>query len=275
MQVADYEIVGRFDDVEDEELYVAVPPPRLGSVEPPGDAHHPSRVLLKVVRGVTNDQAVTRATDELRIFATVASPYLVRLHDAGQEDDALFYAMDFPSLGTLRSAAHQLPLGSRLQAVAHAARGAHALHEAGVVHRTIAPARVLLHESGAKLAGLGLARFVTPGLLMNTMPGVRQIDYLDPALLRGVPASRASDVWSLGAVLHFAASGGVTLYPALPDGSPLGSVRSVLGGGQVIDPAVPEGVAALIRACIAADPAERPPTAADVADAIEQVREAA
>jgi serine/threonine protein kinase len=267
MQVADYQIIDRLEDAEDEELYAAVPPPRLGLAAP--------RVVLKVVRGVNDERAVRRATDELRIFATVASPHLVRLHDAGQEDDTLFYAMDFPTLGTLKTAAHQLPLSDRLQAVAHAARGAHALHEAGVVHRSIAPARVLLDDTGAKLAGLGLARFVTPGLVMNTMPGVRQIDYLDPALLRGSPASRASDIWSLGAVLHHAATGGLTLYPALPDGSPLGSVRSVLGGGQSVDLGIPEGTAAVIRACIATDPAERPPTAADVADAIEHVREAA
>jgi serine/threonine protein kinase len=267
LQLADYQILEPMADSEDEEIYVAVPPARLGL--------ETDRVLVKVVRGVSNDQAVKRATDELRIFATVASPYLVRLHDAGQEDDALFYAMDFPTVGTLKTPARELPLAIRLRAVAHAARGAHALHEAGVVHRTIAPSRVLLDETGAKLAGLGLARFVSPGLLMNTMPHVRQIDYLDPALLRGSPASRASDIWSLGAVLHFAASGGLSLYPVLPEGSPLGSVRQVLGGGQVIDPGIPAAIADVVRACLAADPAKRPASAAELADQIDRAEEAA
>jgi serine/threonine protein kinase len=180
--VADYQIVDSLGGWEGEAMYVAVPPARLSGC---GD-----RVLLKVISGLGNERVMKRATDELRIFAAVDSPYVVRLHDAGQDGDRLFYSMSYPALGTLARPARALSLDERLAAAADACLGAHALHEVGVVHRSITPGRVMLDEGGARLADLSLARYVATGLVTTTMPDVKEIEYVDPALLRGAPVSR-------------------------------------------------------------------------------------
>src|SRR5262249_25629823 len=105
------------------------------------------------------------------------------------------------------------------------------------------------------------------------MPDVEQIEYVDPALLRGSAPSRATDIWSLGAVLHFAASGGLSLYPDMPIGNPLASVRRVLGGAPTITDDLPEALTTTIGAAVSVNPILRPATAGDLADRIDQFRE--
>ncbi len=263
-QVADYQILAPLGGGLEEQLYAAVPPARLGlSVD---------RVAVKVVRGLTDERGLRRATDELRTFAAVHSPYVVELFDAGQDDDALFYAMEYPALGTLAAPARPLSPDERLGAVADACRGAHALHEAGIAHRNITPTRVLLHEGGAKLTDLGMARFIAAGLTVSRMPDVADVDYLDPAVIRGARPSRASDIWSLGAVLHFAMSGGRSIHPGIEGREPLAAVRQVMNEPPLIADDIPDAVVAVIRAALAPDPADRPPTADDLATRIDELR---
>ena len=261
--IADYQIVEELEGWEGEAMYVAVPPARLSGC---GD-----RVVLKVVNGLGNEHVMRRATDELRIFAAVDSPFVVRLHDAGQDGDRLFYCMDYPSLGTLEKPTRPLSLDERLAAAAAACLGAHALHEVGVVHRSITPGRVMLDDEGARLADLSLARYVSAGLVTTTMPDVKELDYVDPALLRGAPPSRGTDIWSLGAVLHFAASDGGSLYPGLPADT-LASVRHVLSVAPTLEPGLPPELAECIKATIDVDVAARPATARQLAETVERVR---
>jgi serine/threonine protein kinase len=262
--VADYRIIEPLGGGDDEQLFAAVPPPRLGLLT--------DRVAIKVVFGLSDEKGVHRATDELRIFAAVDSPFLVHLYDAGQDDDALFYAMEYPVLGTLAAPVRPLSADESLLAVACACRGAHALHEAGIAHRNITPGRVLLHEPGAKLADLGMAKFISPGLTVSRMPDVTDVEYLDPAVIRGARPSRASDIWSLGVVLHFALSGGQSIHPGSVGQEPLAAIRQALNEPPLIADEVPASVASVIRMALAADPAERPATAADLASRIEALR---
>lgn len=263
-RVADYRIVDALGGWEGEAMYVATPPARL--------AAGADRVLLKVVQGVGDERVLARATEELRIFAAVDSPYVVRVRDAGQDGDRLFYSMDYPTLGTLQTPARSLSLDERLAATANACLGAHALHEVGVVHRSITPNRVLLGDDGPQLADLSLARYFAAGLVTTTMPGVGELEYVDPAILRGANPSRRTDIWSLGAVLHFAASGGKGLYPDLP-ADPLASVRRVLTVSPTVEPSLPDRIAACIRAAVDVDPANRPATALELAETVHTLRE--
>lgn len=262
--IADYEIVGPLADGADEQLFMAVPPARLGLTA--------DRVALKLLPGLITQSQVQRATRELRIFAAVKSPYLVALYDAGQDGDKLFYAMELPPLGTLAGPAHPLSDDEKLRAVAGAARGAHALHEAGIAHRNITPSRILLHADGAKLADLGMAKFIAAGMTLTQAPSVTDIEYLDPAVLQGAPASRASDIWSLAVCLHWAMSGGQPIHPGLPEQQPLAAVRQVLNEPPVISANIPGLLADLIRASLAPDPVDRPLTAADFADSVDRLR---
>ena len=190
------------------------------------------------------------------------------LYDAGQEADTFYYAMEYHPLGSLATPARPLAREAILRAVADAARAAHDLHEAGMAHRDIKPANVMVTETGGKLADLGLVQVVAPGQTVTGMGAIGSIEYLDPSILRGERASRASDIWALGVTLHRVLTGR-SVYGELPDRDPLLAVRRVLTRPPTVDPDLHPADGAVIRACLETDPARRVRTAAEIADRIE------
>lgn len=258
--VADYRILGPAGAGATGSFYFAAPPARLGL--------DTDRVLLKVVTGVVDDAAFRRVSRELRAFASVSSPYLVRLFDAGQEGSTFYYSMEYLTLGSLASPTRPLARDEVLRAVADAARAAHDLHESGVAHRDIQPGSVLLHEDGAKLSDLGLAQVLNPNQTVTGLSGLESVEYVDPAVIAGERPSRASDIFALGATLHRALTG-EGLYGFLPPNEPLVAVRRVLTTPPTPSDKLDAGEHAIIDRCIAADPASRWRNAGALAEAID------
>ena len=151
-----------------------------------------------------------------------------------------------------------MPLSTEdvIRAVAQAARGAHALHDVGVVHNGITPDNVLLGPEHAYLANPGLAQIIAPDQDVTSLGPVGQVEYLDPLLLTGGVGSRSSDIWSIGVTLHRAVSG-QGVYGEMPH-DPLVAIRTVLTQPPVIDPSIPADLADIIQACLASDQSERP-----------------
>jgi serine/threonine protein kinase len=259
-RIADYSLLRTLGEGNYGEFYLANPPERLKV--------NSEYVAVKVLAGRTSDDAFRRATKELRLFAAVQSPYLVALFDAGQEGETFYYSMEYFPLGSLAAPTRPLSHEEVLRAVANAARAAHALHEAGIVHRDIKPGNIMLYEGGAKLSDLGLAQLVQPGLTVTGMGPIGSVEFMDPGIMRGARASRASDIWSIGVTLHRALTG-KGLYGELADNEPLLAMRKVLSAAPTIDPSLPPAAYELVTACLAPDPADRPPTAEAVADRIE------
>jgi serine/threonine protein kinase len=258
--IADYEFVRPLGLGNQGRFYLARTPARL----PIEDEY----VAVKVLEGNATQNTFRSATRELRAFATVRSPYLVRLFDAGQQGATFFYAMEYLPLGSLGTPTRQLTRLEVLRAVAQAARAAHDLHEAGLVHRDIKPENILLHKHGAKLSDLGLAQIISPGRTLSHLGPVESIEYLDPAILQGQRPGRTTDIWALGVTLHQALTG-AGVYGPLPQDDSLLAIRRVIGATPSLDPSLAPPEAALISRCLAADPKERPPTAAEVAAAVE------
>jgi serine/threonine protein kinase len=259
-RIADYTLLRTLGEGNYGEFYLAAPPPRLKL--------NAEYLAVKVLAGRTSEDAFRRATKELRLFASVQSPYLVTLFDAGQEGETFYYSMEYFPMGSLAGPSRPLTWNEVVRAVADAARAAHALHEAGIVHRDIKPGNIMVHEAGAKLSDLGLAQLVQPGLTVTGMGPIGSVEYMDPGIMRGAHASRASDIWSLGVTLHRCLTG-QGLYGVLDGDDPLLAMRKVLSTAPTIDPSLPPAAAALVSACLAPDPADRPPTALAVAEAVE------
>ena len=153
-------------------------------------------------------------------------------------------------------------------AVAAAARAAHDLHEAGIAHRDIKPANILLTDDGAKLADLGLVQVLAPGQTITGLGAIGSVEYLDPAIMRGERASRATDIWALGVTLHRVLTG-TGVYGDLPQRDPLLAVRRVLSSPPTLDPSLSDAEAELVRRCLDPDLTARYRTAAEVADALD------
>lgn len=258
--IADYRFVRPIGEGGHGAFYLAVPPQRLGVAS--------EFVTVKVLFGANNEENLRRATRELRAFAAATSPFLVNLLDAGRQDDMFFYAMEHCALGSLSRPERKLAPAEVRRAVAQASRGAHALHEVGLVHRSINPANILLHPDGARLSDLGLVQTLNPSQTMTGLGPVGAVEFMEPTLLSGGVASPASDIWSLGASLHWALVG-EGIYGPMPANDPLLAVRKVLTARPVISTELAMPDADLITRCL--DPAVegRPASAQDLAEELE------
>ncbi len=128
-----------------------------------------------------------------------------------------------------------------------------AVHAAGVLHRDVSPANVVLGGDGPVLVDFGIARFAEATTLTMTGTVMGTAGWLAPELLRDDEVSAAADIWSVGAVLAYAATG---RPPA--DGSRAEVVlRKVLDGDLDLRGLAPwlEGS---VRRCLDPDPARRP-----------------
>lgn len=253
-KIADYELVKSLGYGSHGQFFLARKPARL-----PVDAEF---VAVKVFAGTSTSDVFRRATRELKAFAAVNSQYIVSLYDAGRHDGVLYYSTEYLSGGSLADPAAPVPAPLAVRAVRDAARGVAAMHAAGMAHRGVKPGNILLGEGVAKLTDLGLAHVLMPGVSLTGIGPVDSIEYIDPALLQGAPASAAADVWSLGVTLHRVLTG-QGIYGDLPAEDGLLALRKVLTTDPELAPTLSPQAAALVEAALG--PAESRPTAEEFA----------
>ncbi len=202
---------------------------------------------------------------EGRTAARLSHPNIVPVFDAGEDlldgREVSYIVMEYVPGGDLRGlmdrrGALPQPMLARLGADVAAAL-AHA-HERGIVHRDVKPQNVLLDERGnPKLADFGIARALdsTQESRANSFLGTAA--YSSPEQLQGHKITPKSDIYSLGATLYHAATGGPPFT-----GAPI-----EVANQQVLKrPAPPRergasmgvGLETLILHCLAKDPGERP-----------------
>jgi serine/threonine-protein kinase len=165
-------------------------------------------VALKIIKAefAADDQYRQRFLHEARAAATVDHPHLIGVIDAGEAGGRQFLAMHLASGQSLdKRIAESGPLSAQeTVCLAEEIGGAlDALHAAGVVHRDVKPANILLREgeAGAALTDFGLAKGTGYADLTADGQVVGSLDYLAPERIRGEQAVPASDMYALGCVL--------------------------------------------------------------------------
>lgn len=262
--LGDYTDLRPFSEGGHGRFYLATPPARLGLSE---------SVVVKVVAGA-KEAGFRRFTRELKLFSRVNSPHLVHLYDAGQTEDSFFYSMEWCKAGTLAEPATEMSRPAKIHAVADAARAAHDLHEAGIAHRDLRPGNVLLRGDGSACLGdLGLAQLGSGSV--TSMAPLASIGFVDPKLITGDTASRASDIYSLGAILHWVLTG-KHIHPGIEGVDPMMAVRSVLRQPPHIErELLSADEADLILACTSANGEQRPQTALELASLLDSLSQSA
>ena len=266
-RIADYQTTEALGNGSHGQVHKAVPPERLGL--------GPETVALKLFDRATDSAEYERVVAEAKVYAAAARdcPQLAPLYDVGRHGERLFMAMALYPEGSLAARARYLTKPQVVRVVADAARGAHALHEAGLVHREIKPANVFLtSDGGGVLADLGLAHVVSPGQTVTGV-GVGALETMEPGLVRGETSARASDIWSLGATMHWALTGrGV--FSDLPDSNLIAVLRHIMTATPTIaDNGIPTEVRQVLQRCLAQDRMERYGTVQALAEDLDTIVE--
>ncbi|MPZ88560.1 MAG: protein kinase [Nitriliruptorales bacterium] len=260
-RIADYKTLQPLGSGAHGEVWVARPPARLGL---PVD-----QVAVKILNLPVSQPEFAATLAELRIYARIESPYLITVYDVGCWNDRLYLSMEYFPLGSLAGPADDLGPSQRCRAISAAARGAHELHEAGIVHRGIKPSNILLMEDGAKLGEPSVVHLLAPGKTFTGTGSTGEVEFVEPGMVRGERPGRGTDVWSLGICLHHTLSG-ASVYRDLPDGSLLTLLRHIVASPPQLDPGLHPNHDEIVRRCVALDRADRYPTALALAEAIEQ-----
>jgi len=224
-------------------------------------------VALKVLkRQLSGDGAYeARFRHEARAAREVEHGHLVPIVDAGEIDGRHYLAAKFLGGGTLQDrldARGRLPLADTLRLASEIGGGLDALHAPGLVHRDVKPSNIMLDEEGsAALTDFGLAKgpaytvLTKPGMVMGT------VDYIAPELIRGEPASPASDLYALGCVVFECLAGSAPFES--------GSIFETVTAHLEAEPRnpcagrddAPPGLSEAVLYALAKEPGERPRTA--------------
>jgi serine/threonine protein kinase len=257
--IADYEFVRALGGGTYGQVFLARTPDRLR-----GDAQITDEmVAVKVLAGEATPDTFATAVRQLGAVTLVGSPYLVRLYDGGMQDGVVYYATEYLPDGSLADPQSPVDDAGLLAAVVDAASGLAALHAAGIVHRDIKPGNVLLRPGGGKLADLGLAHLLLPGVTVTGLGSARSIEYIDPAVLAGDAHEAVHDVWSLGVTLHRAFTGAGIFGEELDADDPLAAVRVAVSAPPRVADGLPADIARIVGECVG--PVADRPSAADLA----------
>lgn len=163
-------------------------------------------VAVKVVRheGAGDAGFAERFRAEARNCAGLQHPNIVTVHDFGEEDGGAYLVMELVEGQPLSAIIRErgpLGAGEVTAILVQAAMALQAAHDAGVVHRDVKPANIVVDGEGyARLADFGISRALGEAPLTMTGEVLGTAHYLSPEQVQGQPAGPASDVYSLAVV---------------------------------------------------------------------------
>jgi serine/threonine-protein kinase len=232
-----------------------------------------SLAALKVLRDPTRGRLVQRFVRETHALGRLDHPNIVRLLDYGEESAQPYYVMDFVTGKSFEDALKDsaMPLRQRIKIMSEIARGVAHAHGKGVIHRDLKPQNVILDEAGVpKVTDFGLARITDDedqGGTKVTLAGaaIGTPGYMSPEQFRGRRTDARTDVYALG----------VMLYECVQRRLPFEVTKDLHQLGiDVVEKAPPPPstdpmLSATILRALEKDPANRHPTALELARDLE------
>jgi len=215
-------------------------------------------VAVKVVHPhlARDPEFSSRFKREVAAAQAVNGAYASPVVAAGPDDDPPWLATAFvpgPPLQDMVADAGPLPEPAVWRLIAGLAEALRAIHGSGLVHRDLKPANVLMAQDGPRVIDFGIARPLDSTVLTAAESVLGTPSYMSPEQARGEKIGPASDMFSLGGVAYFAATGN----------APFGDAQAAVLLYRIVyteadlEP-VPPGLRALIAACLSKDSTVRP-----------------
>jgi hypothetical protein len=235
-------------------------------------------VAIKVMAAelATSAAARRRFTREARAAAAITHDHVVTIHAVEEGPGLPYLVMQYVAGVSLQDRLDRtgpLPLAEVLRIGMQVVGGLAAAHAQGLVHRDVKPANILL-ENGVervKLTDFGLARAADDASLTQSGAVAGTPSFMSPEQAEGKPVDHRSDLFSLGGVLYAMCTG----RPPFRAGSSMGVLKRVCEDTPTpireINPEVPDWLVAVVEKLHAKDPADRFPSAAEVAGLLGQL----
>jgi serine/threonine-protein kinase len=234
-------------------------------------------VAIKVLAPhlASSGAARQRFAREARAAATVVHDNVVAIHSVDASGRLPYFVMPYIRGCSLQKRIDRdgpLPLADTLRVAMQVASGLAAAHAQGLVHRDIKPANILLEEGVERLAitDFGLARAADDASLTRTGVIAGTPQYMSPEQACGEAVDERSDLFSLGSVIYAMCAG----RPPFRAETSYGVLRRI-GEGEPrplreVNPQTPDWLARLVDKLHRKDPADRFPTAEEVARLLAQ-----
>jgi tRNA A-37 threonylcarbamoyl transferase component Bud32 len=205
-----------------------------------------------------------RFAREVDVYRRVRGLYVATLIDADADGESLWLATRYIEASLRQQVVEHGPLarGDVLSLGAGVAETVGSVHAAGLVHRGLEPSGVVLADDGPHVVGLDLARAADVSALTGTGVLVGTFEYLSPEQARGEMATAASDVFALGGILHFAATG----RPPFGTGHPAAVIQRIRDCRADLTGIGDDRLRRLTAACLVGEPAARPTLAEVIAE---------
>ncbi|WIY07382.1 serine/threonine-protein kinase [Amycolatopsis mongoliensis] len=203
------------------------------------------------------EEAKNRAMREARIAARLQHSHAITVFAVLEEEDRPWLVMEYLPSKSFAVLIQDEPasVDDAIRVGAQISSALAGAHRAGIVHRDVKPANILVSEDGtAKITDFGISRAIGDVKLTATGEIAGTPAYLAPEVARGEDADFAADVFSLGA----------TLYAAVEGKPPYGTADNPIAllykasSGEIEPPEKAERLTPLLLRMLATDPAERP-----------------
>jgi eukaryotic-like serine/threonine-protein kinase len=240
------------------------------------ELNRPVAVKVLAPHLARNGAARQRFSRESRAAAAVVHEHVVAIHNVDSTAEHPYLVMQYVSGESLQSRVEREgPLGVEriLRIGVQAALGLSAAHQQGIVHRDIKPANILLEDGVDRLliTDFGLARTVDDASLTHTGVVAGTPNYMSPEQASGDEVDHRTDLFSLGSVLYFVATG----HPPFRAERAMGVLHRICRERHrpvwQINTAIPDELSTVIDRLLEKRPARRFANAAAVADSLTRI----
>ena len=233
-------------------------------------------VAIKILRPDLSRDSLfqSRFRREAKAAGSLNHPSIVAVYDTGEEQDGSdlvpYIVMEFIDGRTLREilrVERRIEPSRAMEIVAEVCAALDFSHRAGIVHRDVKPANVMITRAGAvKVMDFGIARAVadSAATMTQTAAVIGTAQYLSPEQARGETVDARSDVYSTGCLLYELVTGNPPFQGDSPVAVAYQHVRETAPVPSSLNPAVPRPLDSIVMKALAKNPMNRYQSAAEM-----------